>query len=206
MHLTPCPVATLTPRCHLIFVIAPPLTIPVVHHYLTKTSDQAPSPIGFLLFAPIFSLLSVAYLELTPRLAPAAATPGTPSSSTVLVASLMALEVTNTVLYFGGFIALAVLLSGACEGSMCSVSRATSVVAAAEFASWAATTFFRAKLLFKGGPGADRGDRGVHSVQPLGTQMRQKQMQEAEMRRRQELQATTTTTTTTTIVGSAPTA
>ncbi|KAF4123729.1 Membrane-associating domain [Geosmithia morbida] len=140
--------------------------------------SSSPSSVDFLLFAPIFSLFSAAYLELAPRLAPRASSP----------AASMAVEVTNTVFYFGGFIALAIFLSRLrfCTGALCAVARATSVVAAAEFASWIATAILLAKLLFRGGP--EHGN-GVHSVQPLGTQMRQKQMQEereAGMRRTQE--------------------
>jgi hypothetical protein len=110
---------------------------------MRRTSLAPPSVFNFLLFAPVWSLLSIVYLELAQRFAPRATHP---------FASL-ALEAVNTFFYFAGFIALAVFLSKLvfCNGSVCAVGRATSVVAAAEFASWIASTILVAKDIFKGG-------------------------------------------------------
>lgn len=117
----------------------------VVNWYLARTSHSPPSPFNFLLFAPSFSIVSVLYLELCPRYERSAW-----ASHPYLS---LAVEATNTVFYFGGFIAVAILLSRLvfCEGTVCAVARATSVLAAAEFVAWIATTMMQAKDIFKNG-------------------------------------------------------
>ncbi|KFH44676.1 hypothetical protein ACRE_045260 [Hapsidospora chrysogenum ATCC 11550] len=115
----------------------------VIDWYLRATPLAPPSIFNFLIFASAFSIVSVLYLELAPRLAPRASRPS----------ASLALEATNTVFYFAGFIALAVYISRLrfCEGTVCAVARATSVVAAFEFSSWIASTILLAKDIFKGG-------------------------------------------------------
>lgn len=117
-------------------------------HEHGRSVRLSPPPIfSYLIFAPVLSLFSIAYLELAPRLAPRASHP---------LASL-AVETTNTVFYFVGFIVLAVYLTRLvyCYGSVCAAGRAMSVVAAVQFTSWIATTILLAKTLFKGGLPAD---------------------------------------------------
>lgn len=116
---------------------------PVVNWYLARTDHSPPSSFNFLLFAPSFSIVCVAYLELAPRHAAWATHPFLS----------LAVEATNTVFYFGGFIAVAILLSRLvfCEGTVCAVARATSVLAAAEFGAWIVTTMMQAKDIFKNG-------------------------------------------------------
>ena len=106
-----------------------------------SVSLPLPPIFGYLIFAPALSLLSIAYLELAPRLAPQMSHPF----------ALLAVEATNTVSYFVGFIVLAVYLSQKvyCSGSVCAVARAMSVVAAVEFSSWIATTILLTKDFFK---------------------------------------------------------
>jgi hypothetical protein len=89
-------------------------------------------------------------LELSPKYAPWAA------QSYIR----LAIEATNTIFYFGAFIALAIFLSKLvfCTGTVCAVARALSVVAAAEFVSWIATTMILAKDIFKKGFGEPHDD------------------------------------------------
>lgn len=110
---------------------------------MARTSHSPPSSFNFLLFAPSFSIISVLYLELCPRYATWATHPFLS----------LAVEATNTIFYFGGFIAVAILLSRLvfCEGTVCAVARATSILAAAEFVSWIVTTMMQAKDIFKNG-------------------------------------------------------
>jgi hypothetical protein len=135
----------------------------VVNWYVLRTPIGAPSAFNFLLFAPAFSLVSIAYLVLGPRYLPARWT----HPYALLVA-----EATNALFYFSGFIALAVFLINLlfCNGTVCAVGRATSVVAAAEFITWMGSTLIRAKEMILAGDGfeqpADSNERG-------DTQMRQ---------------------------------
>lgn len=141
----------------------------VIHWNLTVITSQPPSAFNFLIFAPVFTLFSIAYLELAPRLAPQASHP---------FASL-AVEATNAVFYFAGFIALAVYVSHRvfCFGTVCAVGRATSVVAAAEFSSWIATTILLAKDIFKGRLRGSSTDFDVVPSGCLGPLQQQRQQQ-----------------------------
>lgn len=119
------------------------LTRTVINWYLLRTSVAPPSSFTFLTFAPIFSILSIAYLTLAPRFIPRYTNPFVS----------LAVEFLNTIFYFAGFIALAVFLSKLlfCNGTVCAVGRSTSIVAAAEFSCWIATMMIEAKTIFKKG-------------------------------------------------------
>ena len=115
----------------------------VVNYYLVGTQRASPGSLNFLVFASIFSILSILYLELAPKLFQRAAHP---------YASL-GVEAANTVFYFAGFIAYAVLLGGLafCHGAVCTAGRLDSVVAAAAFCAWIASTILTAKGMFMSG-------------------------------------------------------
>ncbi|KAI9170965.1 hypothetical protein HJFPF1_00444 [Paramyrothecium foliicola] len=120
------------------------LTYPAVTNwYVSGSRRWSPSSINWLVFVPIFSVLSIVYLELAPRRFPRFSHP---------FASL-SVEFLNTLFYFSGFIAFAVFLSqlSFCNGPVCSAGRAVAAVAAFEFAAWSATTILLAKDIFKGG-------------------------------------------------------
>ncbi|CAH0059364.1 unnamed protein product [Clonostachys solani] len=108
----------------------------------------SPSSLNFLTFAPAFSILSIIYLELAPKRYPQGCHPFV----------LLAIEATNTIFYFTGFIALAIFLAKLvyCTGSVCAVARATSILAAAEFTSWIASTILLAKKISQKGLKGDR--------------------------------------------------
>jgi hypothetical protein len=115
----------------------------VAHWYVSGSRKVSPSSLNFLIFAPLFSLLSIAYLELAPRRLPRATHP---------FASLT-VEFLNTLFYFSGFIAFAVYLGqlAFCIGTVCGAGRAVVVIASFEFTTWIDTTILLAKDLFKGG-------------------------------------------------------
>lgn len=115
----------------------------VVDYYFTRTIFSSPSIFNFLLFAPVWSLLSVAYLEVTPRFMPRASHP--------YVAVLF--ELTNAIFYFAGFIAAAVFVGRAtpCAGPECAVARVIVVAASLEFVLWCATLVWLCKDVFKRG-------------------------------------------------------
>ena len=96
-----------------------------------------------MVFASCFSLLSLLYLVLAPKLYLRAAHPY----------AILAVEAVNTVFYLAGFIAVAAFLAGLtfCHGAVCGAGRADSVVAAAAFCAWAASTALAAKAMFTGG-------------------------------------------------------
>jgi hypothetical protein len=120
----------------------------VIHWHVGISRKPSPSSFSFLLFAPLFSLLSIAYLELAPRRFPKMSHP---------FASL-GVEFANTVFYFAGFIACAAYLGSLsfCIGHVCRAGRTVAVMAAFEFVAWIATTILLAKSLFKGGLGGFR--------------------------------------------------
>ena len=107
-----------------------------------KSNQSEPSSIAFILFASIFSVLSILYLELGPRVASKLARP----------MACLVVEGINTIFYFAGFIAFAVFLSGlkVCTGRVCNASQADSAIAAVAFCAWAASTIITAKALIKG--------------------------------------------------------
>ncbi|TVY49388.1 hypothetical protein LOCC1_G000828 [Lachnellula occidentalis] len=106
----------------------------VAHWYNADTLTASPKQINFLIFVPVFSLISVFYLEFVPRFAPK-------------------VEVLNTLFYFAGFIALAVFIGKLlfCRGSVCSAARADAVFAAFSWILWAASSVVGALKIFKGG-------------------------------------------------------
>ncbi|GAB0139108.1 hypothetical protein EsDP_00007323 [Epichloe bromicola] len=120
----------------------------VVNWYRMGTSQSPPNSVGFILFASIFSLLSILYLELSPRYFRRFFHP---------YASL-AVEGLNTVFYFAGFIAFVVYIGSLtfCRGNVCSASRGDAVVAAGAFCAWIASTILTAKQMIVGGVEARR--------------------------------------------------
>ncbi|KAI5457975.1 hypothetical protein BGZ63DRAFT_416439 [Mariannaea sp. PMI_226] len=123
----------------------------VVHWFMMSSRTSSPAPFNFLIFISVFSILSVIYLEVVPRFAPRF------SHSYIAIT----IEMVNTAFYFGGFIALAVFISNLrfCSGTVCSAGRADTVVSAAQFTSWIATTILMAKEMFMR---AARSPKDVH--------------------------------------------
>lgn len=107
---------------------------------MMSSRTSSPAPFSFLIFTSVFSILSVVYLEATPRFAPRL------SHSYVAIT----VQMVNTAFYFGGFIALAVFINNLsfCRGTVCSAGRADTVMAAAQFTIWIATTFLMARDMF----------------------------------------------------------
>ncbi|KUI73994.1 hypothetical protein VM1G_09378 [Cytospora mali] len=139
----------------------------VVHWYNVDTLTSPPAQVNFLIFVPLFSLISIAYMEATPRFMPKFSHPW----------AVLALEVTNVIFYFAGFVALAVFLDNLlfCRGAVCGSARASAVFAAFNFALWGATAGLAIKNALGGGlTGLFAGLRGAKS----GTQKQNPQMKE----------------------------
>jgi len=115
----------------------------VANWYNSDTLTASPSQVNFLIFVPLFSFFTVAYLEITPRHAPRASHPY----------AHFALEIVNVIFYLSGFIALAVFLSKLlyCRGSVCASARTSSIVAAISCVTWVLTTILLGIEIFKGG-------------------------------------------------------
>ncbi|KAF5702369.1 MARVEL-like domain-containing protein [Fusarium globosum] len=113
----------------------------VVNDYNQRSRNSAPSPFTYLMVSSIFSIISVAYLSLTPLFVP----------RIYHQYAAVVVESVNAALYFAGFIAIAVFIGSLimCEGTVCSCARADAVVAAGQFTVWITTTAFTAKDLFK---------------------------------------------------------
>ncbi|KND94501.1 hypothetical protein TOPH_00876 [Tolypocladium ophioglossoides CBS 100239] len=126
----------------------------VINYYLVGTKRAGPGSLNFLVFASCFSMLSILYLELAPKVYQRAAHPY----------AALGVEATNTVFYFAGFIAYAVFLGGLalCHGTVCTAGRIDSVVAAAAFCAWIASTILTAKGMFMGAVHRP-GDKAMHT-------------------------------------------
>lgn len=119
----------------------------------------SPSQINFLIFLPLFSFLSIAYLEVTPRFAAKGMLISARSPPSILTKAAshpylhLAFEVLNVLFYFAGFVALAVFLGKLlfCRGSVCAAARADAVFAAFSWILWTGTTTILALEIFKGG-------------------------------------------------------
>jgi len=115
----------------------------VAHWYNADTLTASPSQINFLIFVPIFTLISVLYLEVTPRFMSKASHPY----------AHFAFELLNVLFYFAGFIALSVFLSKLlfCRGSVCAAARADAAFGAFSWLLWLASSAILAMEMFKGG-------------------------------------------------------
>jgi len=124
-------------------VVVVGLSAYVAHWYNADTLTASPSQINFLIFVPIFSFLSIAYLEIAPRFVAKASHPY----------AHLAFEVINMLFYFAGFIALATFLGKLlfCRGSVCAAARADAVFAAFSWLLWTGTSVILALEIFKGG-------------------------------------------------------
>ncbi|KAI1002194.1 hypothetical protein K3495_g6004 [Podosphaera aphanis] len=94
---------------------------------------HAASPIGFLIFVPIFSFLSAAYLQFAPRFLPRNLHPTALHRFTPLI-----LICVNALFYISGFIALAVYLSNLnyCRGAVCDAARADCFLSAIAYLAY----------------------------------------------------------------------
>ncbi|KAL1861608.1 hypothetical protein Daus18300_008724 [Diaporthe australafricana] len=124
----------------------------VANWYNVDTLTSSPSQVNFLVFVPLFSLISIAYLEAVPKFMPKFSHPW----------AVLALEVTNVLFYFAGFVALAVFLTHLlfCRGAVCGSARAATVFSSFNFALWSATAALTIKDALKGGFAGLRTGRG----------------------------------------------
>ncbi|KAJ0124910.1 hypothetical protein J7T55_006253 [Diaporthe amygdali] len=115
----------------------------VANWYNVDTLTSSPSQVNFLVFVPLFSLISIAYLEAVPKFMPKLSHPW----------AVLALEVTNVLFYFAGFVALAVFLTHLlfCRGAVCGSARAATVFSSFNFVLWTATAALTIKDALKGG-------------------------------------------------------
>ncbi|AEO61870.1 hypothetical protein MYCTH_27099, partial [Thermothelomyces thermophilus ATCC 42464] len=88
----------------------------VANWYNTSTKYLPPSQISFLLFAAVWSILSITYIAAS-------------------------LDLTNTLFYLAGFAALAAFLNSLlfCRGDVCRAAQADVAFGAFSFATWAAS-------------------------------------------------------------------
>lgn len=139
---------------------------------------------------PLFSLISIAYLEAVPKFMPKCEYCQSPDQCSKLTLSpvshpwaVLALEVTNVLFYFAGFVALAVFLTHLlfCRGAVCGSARAATVFSSFNFLLWTATAALTIKDALKGGfAGLRNGRGGAGHGMPM--QMQQNaQMKEAAM-------------------------
>ncbi|EFW98504.1 hypothetical protein CMQ_4356 [Grosmannia clavigera kw1407] len=113
----------------------------VVNWYNTDILTKSPTQVNFLVAAPIISILSIAYAEIASRFVKQIYNP--------YVA--IACDFVNAILYFAGFIALAVFLSGLffCRGTVCAAARADTAFAAFSWAAWIASTVLTGVDIFR---------------------------------------------------------
>ncbi|EMR90160.1 hypothetical protein ACHAP3_003333 [Botrytis cinerea] len=117
----------------------------VSHWYNADTLTASPSQINFLVFVPVFTLISIVYLEVAPRFMSKASHPY----------AHLTFELLNVLFYFAGFIALSVFISKLlfCRGSVCGAARADAVFGAFSWLLWMGSSAILALEMFKGGRG-----------------------------------------------------
>ncbi|KAI1844155.1 hypothetical protein JX265_002928 [Neoarthrinium moseri] len=137
----------------------------VANWYNVDTLTSSPSQINWLLFCSLFTIISIAYIELAPRFMPKVAHP----------MAFVGLELANVLFYFAGFIALSVFISKLlfCRGSVCGSARADVAFGAFEFLVWGVTSFFAVRDNLKGGFNFRR-NRGQAPL--AGPQMKESQL------------------------------
>ncbi|KAL6864417.1 hypothetical protein J3F83DRAFT_715711 [Trichoderma novae-zelandiae] len=130
----------------------------VVNWHHRGSHLSTPPSILFLLICPVFTISSILYITLTPRYAPKSIHPTTS----------FCIEIVNCIVYFAGFIAMAVCLGdlASCDGSVCMAGRGAAVLAAAQFSLWMGSAIFAAKNTVRGGrrmkwPSSRRGVRDL---------------------------------------------
>jgi hypothetical protein len=139
-------------------------TFKVANWYNSDTLTASPSQINFLIFVPLWSFITIAYLEITPVYAKRGKCHNllSPSLKTTLTTGRFTashpyahftLEIITTIFYFAGAVALAVFLSKLlyCRGSVCASARAAAILSSISFVTWVVTTTLLGAEIFKGG-------------------------------------------------------
>ncbi|POS85035.1 hypothetical protein EPUL_004080 [Erysiphe pulchra] len=111
----------------------------VMHTLIPK---HAASPVGFLIFTPVISILSTTFLTLAPCIL-----------SRPMNRFLPAIfGVVNSIFYLSGFIALSVYLSNLnyCRGTVCDAAKAANFFAVASFSVWFAETAILGLAIIRG--------------------------------------------------------
>ena len=139
--------------------------------YQTDLMAPSPTQINFLIFAASWSILSVIYLEVVAKFVPRGKCPFYHAAAFILLVYLhitsvshpwaaLAVQGSNVLFHFAGFIALAVFLSQLlfCHGTVCGSARAGTAFSAFLCAIWGLTVFLAASDMSKSGfrrqPGA----------------------------------------------------
>ncbi|KAI0802342.1 membrane-associating domain-containing protein [Xylaria sp. FL0064] len=115
----------------------------VINWYNVDVMSPAPAQVGWLLFASLFTIISIGVLEGFPRFAPRFLHPY----------AALSLEFSNAIFYFAGFIALSTFMGGLlyCRGSVCGSARADVAFGILEFILWGASTVLTSRDVFKKG-------------------------------------------------------
>ncbi|KAK4146535.1 membrane-associating domain-containing protein [Dichotomopilus funicola] len=109
----------------------------VANWYNTTTPSPSPSQVNFLLFGAVWSMLSLAAIELLPRFLTRIPKPYL----------TLPLDILNALFYLAGFAALAAFLQGLlfCRGDVCHAAQADVAFGAFSFAVWTATAVLSGK-------------------------------------------------------------
>ncbi|KAK0740229.1 marvel domain-containing protein, partial [Schizothecium vesticola] len=115
----------------------------VANWYNTSTIIASPPHVNAMLVSAIFSLLSVALLELLPKFVPFFSNPYLH----------LAIESANALFWLGSGVALAVFLGRllSCRGGVCAAAQADAVFAYVMFVAWLGTLVPLAMGIVKGG-------------------------------------------------------
>ncbi|KAF2734861.1 hypothetical protein EJ04DRAFT_227638 [Polyplosphaeria fusca] len=106
----------------------------------------SPSEVNWMIFSPVWTILVLVPLILVPLKFDHM------SSQPAVKWGLLVAEALTMLYWFGGFIALAVFLSDRiCFGTVCSVAKAGTAIAAFEWVAFAVTAVFSVLRVVKGG-------------------------------------------------------
>lgn len=140
-------------------IIVLALSAYINHWYDVDTLTSSPSQINFLIFVPVFSFISMVYLEVVPRFMQKASHPY----------AHIGFEALNTLFYFAGFVALAAFIGKLlfCRGSVCAAARADAVFAAFNWLLWTGSTVIVALQVFKSGFKIMKDEKSAMSQAPI---------------------------------------
>jgi len=115
----------------------------VANWYNIDTLQASPSQVNFLIFVPVFSIISIVYMEGAPKFFPRIVSPYV----------VMAVEVLNVLFYFAGAIALGVFLNSLlfCRGTVCGAARADTGLSVVQWLMFTVTAVVNGLDAFKGG-------------------------------------------------------
>lgn len=123
----------------------------VAQWWTSHWRQLSPSEVNWMIFSPVWTIIALVPLIVVPLKFDHLTT------QPIVKFGMLFLEALTMLYWFGGFIALAVFLSDRiCFGTVCSVAKAGTAIAAFEWVAFAVTAVFSVLRVFRGGRASGR--------------------------------------------------